>query len=61
MENITKLICTTELGKVAWDGRCGLLCRNEITGEETWKVYKTRSAAKAAATRFEKRMVKIYG
>ena len=61
MESKNKLICTTELGKVAQDGRCGLLCRNEITGEETWKVYKTRASAKAAATRFEKKMVRIYG
>ena len=56
----TKKICTTEFGKVAWDGRVGLLCRNEITGAETWKVYKTMSAAKGAATKFEKRMVRIY-
>ena len=60
MESNPKKICTTELGKVAWDGRCGLLCRNEITGVEEYKVYKTRAAAKAAATRFEKAMVRIY-
>lgn len=53
-------ICTTEIGKPAWDGRVGLLCRNDVTGAETWKIYKTAAAAKAAATRFEKAMVRIY-
>ena len=47
-------ICTIKFGKPAWDGRVGLLCRNETTGAEHWKVYKTMAAAKAAATRFEK-------
>lgn len=53
-------ICTTEIGRPAWDGRVGLLCRNETTGAETWKVYKTRAAARAAATRFEKAAVRAY-
>lgn len=50
-------ICTIEFGKPAWDGRVGLLCRNDVTGAEHWKVYKTMAAAKAAATRFEKAAV----
>ena len=54
-------ICTVEFGGVAYDGRVGLLCRNEVTGVESWKIYKTMAAAKCAATKFEKRMVRIYG
>ena len=53
-------ICTIEIGKPAWDGRVGLLFRNEETGAEHWKVYKTMAAAKAAATRFEKSAVRAY-
>ena len=54
------VICTVEFGKPAWDGRVGLLCRNEETGAERWKVYKTMAAAKAAATRFEKAAVRAH-
>ena len=53
-------ICTIEIGKPAWDGRVGLLCRNEETGAEYWKTYKTMAAAKAAATRFERAAVRAY-
>lgn len=53
-------ICTVEFGRPAWDGRVGLLCRNETTGAEQWKVYKTMAAAKAAATRFEKVAVRAH-
>lgn len=52
-------ICTVEFGRPAWDGRVGLLCRNEVTGAESWKVYKTMAAAKAAATRFEKAAIAL--
>lgn len=52
-------ICTIEFGRPAWDGRVGLLCRNEVTGAESWKIYKTMAAAKAAATRFEKAAVGV--
>lgn len=52
-------ICTIEIGKPAWDGRVGLLCRNDETGAETWKIYKTAAAAKAAATRFEKKAISV--
>ena len=45
---------TIEVCKPAYDGRVGLLCRNEATGEESWKIYKNMAEAKAAATRFEK-------
>ena len=57
----TKRLCTVEFGPVAWDGRVGLLMRNEITGTEEWKVYKTMAAAKGAATRFVNCMNRIYG
>lgn len=53
-------ICTIKFGPRAWDGRVGLLCRNEETGAETWKVYKTEAAAKAAATRFEKAAIRAH-
>lgn len=52
-----KKICRIEFGRPAWDGRVGLLCHNDVTGEETFKIYKTKAAAKAAATRFEKAAV----
>lgn len=35
--------------------------RNEITGREYWRVYKSMSAAKAQATKFHNKMVRIYG
>ena len=50
MEKIFRI----EFGRPAWDGRVGLLCHNDMTGEETFKIYKTKAAAKAAATRCEK-------
>ena len=43
------------------DGRVVVFMRNEITGAEDVKHYKTTAAAKAAVTRFEKRMARIYG
>jgi hypothetical protein len=44
-----------------YDGRVVVFMRNEITGAEDVKLYKTTAAAKAAVTRFEKRMARIYG
>lgn len=35
--------------------------RNEITGREYWRVYKSKAAAKAQATKFHKSMARIYG
>lgn len=43
------------------DGRVVVFLRNEVTGAEDVRLYKTTAAAKAAVTRFEKRMARIYG
>lgn len=54
-------ICTTEIGREAWDKSVSLFMRNEITGAEDMKIYKNKSTAKRMATRFENRMILLYG
>lgn len=43
------------------DGRVVVYMKNCTTGAEDVRLYKTTAAAKAAVTRFEKRMARIYG
>ena len=43
------------------DGSVSVLFRNDRTGEERTRHYKTQSAAQGQITRFVRRMIKIYG
>ena len=54
-------ICTIEFSIPSADGSVSLLVRNEVTGMEEKKIYKTEAAARGAATRFENRMMRVYG
>lgn len=42
------------------DGRVVVFMRNDVTGVERVKLYKTMPAAKGAVTRFQQRAARIY-